>query len=414
MPEFAIVDAHVHLYDPDVVRYGWMRGKPALAGPHGLAELDAARGAVEVRGVVWIEVGADPGQHQGEARWIARLADADPRIEGMVAHAPLERGAAAATEIERLLEHGKLRGIRRLLQDEPDDAFCLRPAFIEGVRLLARHDLSFDICVYHRQLAGALELARRCPEVRFVLDHIGKPGIRDGLMAPWRTRITELAALPNVWCKISGPDHRGRPTTGRAQQLRPYLDHALESFRLRPGDVRQRLAGLGADPPVPRLGRDRGPGARRRVRGRAPPPVSRQRHRVLPARCRREGAGRPAGYGALRAEPARRTSTPRSCDLPASAPPALITVVDTEEAFDWSAPFDAASRNVGHMASIHRVQDLFDELGVVPCYLVSYPIVAQAAGFRTPRALCRSRPGDRRGASEPLGHAAAPRAAATP
>jgi hypothetical protein len=76
-----------------------------------------------------------------------------------------------------------------------------------------------------------------------------------------------------------------------------------------------------------------------------------------------------------------RTSTSRSCDLPASAPPALIVVVDTEEAFDWSAPFDPASRNVTHMASIHRVQEVFDELGVVPCYLVSYPIVAQDAGF---------------------------------
>jgi L-fuconolactonase len=229
VPDFAIVDAHVHLYDPDVVRYGWMRGKPALAGLHGLAELDAARGAVEVQGVVWIEVGADPGQHQGEARWIARLAAADPRIAGMVAHAPLERGAAAAAEIERLLEHGKLRGIRRLLQDEPDDAFCLRPAFIEGVRLLARHDLAFDICVYHRQLAGALELARRCPEIRFVLDHIGKPGIRDALIEPWRAQITELAALPNVWCKISGLiTEAGRDWT-RAK-LRPYLDHALEAF----------------------------------------------------------------------------------------------------------------------------------------------------------------------------------------
>ncbi|MGH6905752.1 MAG: amidohydrolase family protein [Geminicoccaceae bacterium] len=229
MPEFAIVDAHVHLYDPDVVRYGWMRGKPALAGPHGLAELDAARGPIEVRGVVWIEVGADPGQHPEEARGIAKRAERDPRIKGMVAHAPLEHGAAAAADIERLLAFARLKGIRRLLQDEPDDAFCLRPAFIEGVRLLARHDLSFDICVYHRQLAGALELARRCPEVRFVLDHAGKPGIRDGLMEPWRSQITELAALPHVWCKISGLITEAGPGWTR-EQLRPYLDHALEAF----------------------------------------------------------------------------------------------------------------------------------------------------------------------------------------
>ena len=78
-----------------------------------------------------------------------------------------------------------------------------------------------------------------------------------------------------------------------------------------------------------------------------------------------------------------QTPSHRCLDLPASAPPALITVVDTEEAFDWSAPFDAANRAVDHMASIHRVQDLFEAQGVVPCYLASYPIVSQAEGFRT-------------------------------
>jgi len=229
MPAFPIVDAHVHLYDPSLIRYGWMRGKAALEGRHGLAELDRARGAIDIQGVVWIEVGADPGQHQDEARWVAEMATRDPRIMGLVAHAPLEQGAAAEAEIERLLEHGRLKGIRRLLQDEPDAAFCLRPAFIEGVRLLARHDLSFDLCVYHPQLGNALELARRCPEVRFVLDHIGKPGIRDGLTEPWRTRIEELAALPNVWCKLSGLITEARRSWTR-EQLRPYIDQVIERF----------------------------------------------------------------------------------------------------------------------------------------------------------------------------------------
>jgi hypothetical protein len=57
-------------------------------------------------------------------------------------------------------------------------------------------------------------------------------------------------------------------------------------------------------------------------------------------------------------------------------------VVDTEEEFDWSAPFDSTSRAVDHMASIHRVQAVFDALDVVPSYLVSYPIARQPAGFR--------------------------------
>jgi hypothetical protein len=70
------------------------------------------------------------------------------------------------------------------------------------------------------------------------------------------------------------------------------------------------------------------------------------------------------------------------CDLPEAAPPVLVAVVDTEEEFNWSAPFDRAGAAVGHMAAIGRVQDVFDAMGVVPSYLVSYAIVAQEAGYR--------------------------------
>jgi hypothetical protein len=72
----------------------------------------------------------------------------------------------------------------------------------------------------------------------------------------------------------------------------------------------------------------------------------------------------------------------RYCDLPQSGPPALVAVVDTEEEFDWSAPLDRASKSVAHMAAIHRVQEVFESLGAVPSYLVSYAIVAQEIGYR--------------------------------
>ena len=230
MPEFPIVDAHVHLYDPGVIRYGWMQGRPLLDRQRLLPQLDAARGPVQIEALVWVEVGADAGLYLQEASFVDGLAARDPRIKAMVAHAPLERGAAVTPDLEKLAAHGLTRGIRRLLQDEPDDAFCLRPGFVEGVRLLARFDLSFDICVYHRQLASAVELPRRCPDVRFVLDHMGKPGIRDGLMEPWRTHVEELALLPNVWCKLSGLITEADHQNWTREQLRPYLDHVIERF----------------------------------------------------------------------------------------------------------------------------------------------------------------------------------------
>jgi L-fuconolactonase len=232
MPNFPIVDAHVHLYDPGVVGYAWMRAKPALDRQHLMAHLDAARGAVELEALVWVEVDVDPGQYLQEAAYVDRLARADARIRALVAHAPLERGAAVRPDLEKLAAHERVRGIRRLVQDEADDAFCLGPDFVEGVRLLADFDLSFAIGVRHRQLASAVELVRRCPDVRFVLDHCGKPGIRDKLMEPWRTHITALAALPNVWCKISGLITEADPQEWTREQLRPYIDHAIDSFGL--------------------------------------------------------------------------------------------------------------------------------------------------------------------------------------
>jgi L-fuconolactonase len=230
MPEFPIVDAHVHLYDPGVIRYAWMTGKPLFEGPHLMAELDEARGDLEVEALVWIEVDADPGQYLQEASYAAGLAERDPRVEAIVAHAPLERGAAVTPDLEKLAAHHLSRGIRRLLQDEADAEFCLRPGFIEGVNLLSRFELSFDICVRHHQLAAAVELVRRCPEVRFVLDHLGKPAIRAGLLDPWRTHIKDLAELPNVHCKLSGLITEADHHSWTRAQLRPYLDHVIECF----------------------------------------------------------------------------------------------------------------------------------------------------------------------------------------
>ena len=126
------------------------------------------------------------------------------------------------------MEH--VKAVRRLIEFEPDVDFCLQPGFVEGVKLLAKYDLSFDICVKHFQLANAVELVRRCPDVRFVLDHIGKPPIRAGQFDPWRDDLRALAALPNVCCKISGVVTEADHDNWSREQLRPYLDHAIDAF----------------------------------------------------------------------------------------------------------------------------------------------------------------------------------------
>lgn len=137
---------------------------------------------------------------------------------------------AAREELDALAETGLLRGIRRLIQHRPDPEFCLRPDFIAGVRLLPEYDLVFDVCITHDQLPNAIAFMRQCPDVTFVLDHIGKPEIRTGLMQPWKDQITELAHMPNVNCKISGVLTEADHHAWTREQVRPYVAHCIESF----------------------------------------------------------------------------------------------------------------------------------------------------------------------------------------
>jgi L-fuconolactonase len=230
MPDFPIVDAHVHVYDPGRLGYGWLAGAPKIDRSFGLEDFDRARGAVAVDRIVFAEVAVDPGLHLAEARWAQGLAEADPRLAGIVAHAPVEKGAAVEADLEALAALPAVRGVRRLIQQEPDPSVILAPDFVEGVRRLARFGFSFDICVKHWQMTYAIELVRRCPEVAFVLDHIGKPDIRHGLRAPWWEQIADLAELPNVVCKVSGVITEADHDAWTATDVRPYVERALEVF----------------------------------------------------------------------------------------------------------------------------------------------------------------------------------------
>jgi L-fuconolactonase len=228
--DFPIIDSHIHLCDPSRFGYGWTKGAPSLKREVLPRDLYAAAGPVQIERFVFVEVDVDFPQHLEEAAWVAGLGDRDPCLAGMVAALPLERGRAIAPELDRLRQHKLLRGIRRLIQTQPDADFCIRPDFIDGVRLLARHDLVFDICILHHQMPSVIRLVQQCPEVRFVLDHIGKPGIKAGLTEPWWQQIRELASLPNIHCKISGVATEADHESWTREQLRPYIAHAIECF----------------------------------------------------------------------------------------------------------------------------------------------------------------------------------------
>lgn len=230
MPDMPIIDTHLHLWDPAKLRYAWLDGNAVLDRPYRLADYDHATESLDIEAMVFLQCEVDTAQYRDEADWVAALAAQDPRIQGLVAWAPLEKGAAVAEDLGYLARHSILRGIRRIIQFEPDLDFCLRPGFIEGVQTLADFGLSFDICIDHRHLANTLKFAASVAEVPMILDHIGKPAIRDGGLEPWASQMRELAHLPHVHCKISGVATEADHASWTEDDLARYIDVAIDAF----------------------------------------------------------------------------------------------------------------------------------------------------------------------------------------
>lgn len=230
MLPFPIVDTHLHIWDVEKLPYAWLGGVPALNRSFQLDDYHAATAGVEIEQMVFVQCEVDQAHFLAEAQWVSAQARIDPRISAIVPWAPLEKGAAAAADLDQLIDLPNVRGIRRIIQFEPDMEFCLKPDFVAAVRLLARYGLTFDICIDHRHMENTIAFARQCPDVPMVLDHIGKPAIAAGEMEPWSSQMAELAKMENVWLKMSGVATEANHASWTREQLRPYILTALEAF----------------------------------------------------------------------------------------------------------------------------------------------------------------------------------------
>jgi L-fuconolactonase len=165
-----------------------------------------------------------------ETRYLLDLARDDPAIAGVVGWVPLDDTEAPAL-IAELAGEPKFVGVRPMLQDLPDDSWIAQPELAPAIDALIRHGLVFDALVLTRHLPYLTPFARRHHRLRIVLDHGAKPPIADGAAGwqPWAERVAELAALPNVFCKMSGlVTEAATPCTD--SMLEPYLTHLFEHF----------------------------------------------------------------------------------------------------------------------------------------------------------------------------------------
>jgi L-fuconolactonase len=168
-------------------------------------------------------------QTMQETHWLLELAERCETIRGVVGWAPIASEAEFAAAMEKLAGMKKLKGLRHIVQGEPD-GFLLRAEFNRGIRAMRGSGLVYDVLVYERQLSQAIQFADQHPEQVFVLDHIAKPLIREGVMEPWASLIRDFAKRENVWCKVSGMVTEADWGAWTLESLRPYLDVVAEAF----------------------------------------------------------------------------------------------------------------------------------------------------------------------------------------
>jgi L-fuconolactonase len=230
MIDFPVIDTHLHLWDTSNLSYPWLTDVPKLNRSFLLEEYNNACGELEVEKMIFMQCECDPVQYTEEVKWVSALAQTEPRLQGIVSWAPLEKGEGARAELEALKENSLVKGIRRIIQFEPDPEFCLNEGFINGVNMLADYDLPFDICISHIHNKSVLKFMNMCPHVDMILDHIGKPDIKNHILDPWRDEMREMAKFPNVYCKLSSLATEADHDNWTIDDLRPYVDHLIDCF----------------------------------------------------------------------------------------------------------------------------------------------------------------------------------------
>jgi L-fuconolactonase len=220
------IDSHQHFWRYNPQRDSWITYEMAVL-KRDFAPVELSRNMRESGINRCIAVQTD--QSEEETHFLLELGECNPQIAGVVGWLDL-RDSNIDERLAKYAEFPKLCGFRHIVQAEPDDRFLLSGDFLRGVGRLARYEFTYDVLIYARQLPAANEFVKQFPDQQFVLDHMGKPEIKNNQIADWAKGIRELAKNANVFCKLSGLVTEADWKTWRAADFKPYLDVVFEAF----------------------------------------------------------------------------------------------------------------------------------------------------------------------------------------
>jgi L-fuconolactonase len=219
------IDAHHHFWKYSATEYEWIdETMRVLRRDFLVSNLEKEIRDAGIDGVVTVQA----RQTLEETRWLLALAAQNAFIRAVVGWVPLV-DSSVSDQWESLVANRSLCGVRHVVQNEPD-GFLIRKDFNNGISLLRKTGLVYDLLIRERQLPEAILFVDQHPQQVFVLDHLAKPRIKEQSVEPWRKNLKELARRQNVYCKISGLVTEADVTTWNEGLLRPYMETALETF----------------------------------------------------------------------------------------------------------------------------------------------------------------------------------------
>ena len=221
-----IIDSHQHFWQVGRFDYPWMTSDLGVLYrdylPDDLAPIFTSNG---VEKTVLVQA----SNSVAESRWLLDLADENSFIAGVVGWVDLMSSDVDA-QVNELSARPKFKGVRHLVESEPQDDWLVQPAVSSGLKRLAKYGLSYDLLVHTRHLKYVPQVAESSPDLALVIDHLAKPPIAKNEFKEWSEALKPLASYPNIHCKMSGLVTEANWTSWQTNDLHPYVEFALESF----------------------------------------------------------------------------------------------------------------------------------------------------------------------------------------
>ena len=225
-----IIDTHIHIWDLDQARYGWLENDTTILNRnYRIEELENERITAGVSEGVLVQA----ANNREDTALMLHVAGQTNWIKGVVGWLPLMDPGATEKLLDTYLTNPLFKGVRHLIHNEADARWLLQDEVMASLSLLVRHNLPYDfVGILPAHIETALELANELPALRMVFDHLNQPPISmHKKTGAWSELISEASKHTNFYAKISGlGTATGNPGGWTGNDIAPYVEYVLEHF----------------------------------------------------------------------------------------------------------------------------------------------------------------------------------------